>query len=144
MEIRRTPCDLGMARDCLACDSRNEMARFENEAFTIAHAGIAATIEHLSGWRCAGCGEIEFYADSAARYAAAGDRLVRHERQRQSNKLRRIRRKLGLSQIDAGRLTGGDHNAFSRQERGEASPLPAVFNLSRLLDKHPELFKDLG
>ncbi len=41
------------------------------------------------------------------------------------------------------RLTGGGHNAFSRYERGEAAPLPAVVNLFRLLDKHPELLKDL-
>jgi len=55
----------------------------------------------------------------------------------------RIRRKLGLSQVAAARLTGGGHNAFSRYERGEAAPLPAVVNLFRLLDKHPELLKDL-
>jgi HTH-type transcriptional regulator/antitoxin MqsA len=30
-----------------------------------------------------------------------------------------------------------------RYERGEATPLPAVVNLFRLLDKHPELLKDL-
>ena len=33
-------------------------------------------------------------------------------------------------------LTGGGHNAFSRYERGEAAPLPAVVNLFRLLDRH--------
>jgi HTH-type transcriptional regulator / antitoxin MqsA len=44
----------------------------------------------------------------------------------------------------AARLTGGGHNAFSRYERGEAVPLPAVVNLFRLLDKHPELLKDLA
>jgi hypothetical protein len=63
------------------------------------------------------------------------------DRERQSKEIRRIRRKLGLSQIAAARLTGGGHNAFSRYERGEA--MPAVVNLFRLLDKHPELLKDL-
>ncbi len=43
----------------------------------------------------------------------------------------------------AARLTGGGHNAFSRYERGEAAPLPAVVNLFRPLDKHPEMLKDL-
>lgn len=132
-----------MARDCVACESHSEMARFEDEAFTITHRDVTATIEHLSGWRCAACGEVEFDADSAERYATAGDRLVLRERERQSDELRRIRRKLGLSQKAAGRLTGGGHNAFSRYERGESSPLPAVINLFRLLDKHPELLKDL-
>jgi HTH-type transcriptional regulator/antitoxin MqsA len=88
-------------------------------------------------------GEVELDPDSARRYAAAGDRLVKRERQRQSREIRRIRRKLGLSQIAAARLTGGGHNAFSRYERGEATPMPAVLNLFPLLDKHPELLKDL-
>lgn len=118
------------------------MARFDGETFLVDHAGVSATVEGLSGWRC-GCGEIEFDPDSALRYAAAGDALVVQERQRQSADIRRIRRKLGLSQEAAARLTGGGHNAFSRYERGEATPMPAVVNLFRLLDRHPELLNDL-
>ena len=132
-----------MARKCLNCEARKGMMRFENETFMIEHAGMTATVEGLSGWRCGACGEVEFDADSARRYAAAGDELVRRDRERVAEEIRRIRRKLGLSQVAAARLTGGGHNAFSRYERGEAAPLPAVINLFRLLDKHPELLKDL-
>jgi len=119
------------------------MTRFEGETFTIRHAGMTAKVEGLSGWRCDACREVEFDAESARRYGAAGDELVLRERKRQSKEIRRIRRELGLSQAAAARLTGGGHNAFSRYERGEATPLPAVVNLFRLLDKHPELLKDL-
>jgi HTH-type transcriptional regulator/antitoxin MqsA len=119
------------------------MTRFDGETFTIDYAGMATAVEGLSGWRCGACGEVEFDADSARRYAAAGDALVLQERERQRKEIRRIRRKLGLSQVAAARLTGGGHNAFSRYERGEATPMPAVVNLFRLLDKHPELLKDL-
>jgi HTH-type transcriptional regulator/antitoxin MqsA len=119
------------------------MTHFKNETFTIDHAGLSARVEGLSGWRCDSCGEVEFDNESARRYAAAGDDLVLRERARQSQDIRRIRRKLGLSQVDAARLTGGGHNAFSRYERGEAMPMPAVINLFRLLDEHPELLKDL-
>jgi HTH-type transcriptional regulator/antitoxin MqsA len=119
------------------------MARFDNEAFVVEHAGLTAEIDNLSGWRCDACGEVEFDARSAKRYAAAGDRLVQEDRERQRQDIRRIRRKLGLSQVEAARLTGGGHNAFSRYERGEATPLPAVVNLFRLLDKHPDLLKEL-
>src|SRR5215471_17425274 len=115
----------------------------EGEAFTIAHAGETATVDGFSGWRCQACGEVEFDADSARRYAAAGDELVLRDRERQSKEIRRIRRKLGLTQAEAAQLTGGGHNAFSRYERGETTPLPAVINLFRLLDKHPGLLKDL-
>jgi HTH-type transcriptional regulator / antitoxin MqsA len=126
------------------CEARKGMTHFKNETFTIEHAGATTTVKGLSGWRCEPCGEVEFDAESARSYAAAGDELVLRDRQRQSKEIRRIRRKLGLSQVAAARLTGGGHNAFSRYERGEVAPMPAVLNLFRLLDKHPELLKDLA
>jgi len=69
--------------------------------------------------------------------------LVLRARRIAGKEIRRIRRKLGLSHPMAACLTGGGHNAFSRYERGEAIPLPAVVNLFKLLDKHPELLKEL-
>src|SRR5258708_3011065 len=132
-----------MARKCVHCGVNKSMVHFKNETFAIEHAGMSATVKGLSGWRCAECDEVEFDAESARRYAAAGDELVLQARERPSKEIRRIRRKLGLSQVAAARLTGGGHNAFSRYERGEAAPLPAVINLFRLLDKHPELLNDL-
>ena len=132
-----------MPRKCIQCESRKGMSYFEDETFSLDYAGIRTKIAGLSGWRCGRCGEVEFDAESARRYAAAGDELVLRERARQSKDIRRIRRKLGLSQVAAARLTGGGHNAFSRYERGEALPMPAVVNLFRLLDKRPELLRDL-
>jgi HTH-type transcriptional regulator/antitoxin MqsA len=132
-----------MARRCLNCEDRKGLTRFDGEAFIVEHAGWKVRVEGLSGWRCGACGEVEFDAESARRYAAAGDALVLRARERQSKEIRRIRRKLGLSQVAAARLTGGGHNAFSRYERGEVAPLPAILKLLRLLDKHPELLKDI-
>ena len=132
-----------MIRRCINCASRKGMTRFNHEAFTISHAGMTVMVDGLSGWRCGACAEVEFDSESAQRYAAAGDELVRRDREQQRKEIRRIRRKLGLSQTAAARLTGGGHNAFSRYERGEATPMPAVVNLFRLLDRHPELLKDL-
>ncbi|MGO9275436.1 MAG: type II toxin-antitoxin system MqsA family antitoxin [Terriglobia bacterium] len=132
-----------MKRKCVSCGTRNGLTHFEEETFTIRHAGMTVKVGGLSGWRCGACREVEFDAESARRYGAAGDELALRERKRQSKEIRRIRRELGLSQAAAARLTGGGHNAFSRYERGEVTPLPAVVNLFRLLDKHPELLKDL-
>jgi HTH-type transcriptional regulator/antitoxin MqsA len=117
--------------------------RFRDEAMNIAHNGVTSTVEGLSGWRCGACGDILFDADSAKRYAAAGDALVLRDREHQRSEIRRIRRKLGLSQAQASELTGGGPNAFSRYELGKANPMPAVVNLLRLLDKHPELLREL-
>ena len=132
-----------MARRCLNCEDRKALTRFDGEPLTVEYAGRKVKVEGLSGWRCGACGEVEFDAESARRYAAAGDALVLRDRERQSKEIRRIRRKLGLSQVEAARLTGGGHNAFSRYERGEVAPLPAVIKLFQLLDRHPELLKDI-
>jgi HTH-type transcriptional regulator/antitoxin MqsA len=116
---------------------------FKGETFRISHEGMSAEVKGLSGWRCSSCREIEFDQKSAKRYAAAGDKLVMTARAAERSEIRRIRRKLGLSQTMAAKLTGGGHNAFSRYERGEAAPLPAVVNLFRLLDRHPDLLEEL-
>lgn len=132
-----------MLPDCLKCGAADHRTRFSGETFTIKRDDAFTIVENLSGWRCDACGDVEFDAESAQRYAAAGDALILRERARQSQEIRRIRRKLGLSQVAAARLTGGGHNAFSRYERGEAVPMVAIVNLFRLLDKHPKLLKDI-
>ncbi len=129
-------------RFCGECGTPDPV-RFDGESFSVEHEGLTADVPGLSGWRCAACGEVEFDADSARCYAAADDDLVLRVREHERTEIRRIRRKLGLSQSMAARLTGGGHNAFSRYERGEAIPLPAVVNLFKLLDRHPELLKEL-
>ena len=116
---------------------------FKGETLRVSHKGMSAEVNGLSGRRCSSCGEIEFDQRSAKRYAAAGDKLVLQARTAQRSEIRRIRKKLGLSQAMAAELTGGGHNAFSRYERGESAPLPAVVNLFRLLDRHPDLLNEL-
>jgi len=70
-----------MPRRCFNCDSRREMTRFEGETFEIEYAGNTIRVDGLSGWRCDSCGEVDFDASSARRYAAAGDKLVLRERE---------------------------------------------------------------
>ena len=133
-----------MARTCVNCDGAKAMTRFEDETFPVKHAGTTIRVTGLSGRRCSICEEAVFDPDSARRYAEAGDILVLRNRECQAREIRRIRRKLGLSQVAAARLTGGGHNAFSRYERGEVAPMPAVVNLFRILDKHPELLREIA
>lgn len=58
--------------------------------------------------------------------------------------IRHIRKDvLKLTQEEAGRIFGGGKNGFSRYERGEVRPLPAVSNLLKILERHPEELKTL-
>lgn len=127
---------------CPRCGSR-EWEQFKGETFAISHCGLMAKEKGLAGWRCRSCDEVVFDKGSAKRYAAAGDELVLAARTAARAEIRRIRRKLRLTQAMAAKITGGGHNAFSRYERGETAPLPAVMNLLRLLDRHPELLREL-
>lgn len=133
---------MSVAKSCAECGSK-DMTVFRDRTFEIEHDGMSEAVTGLSGLCCGTCDEVVFDAESARRYAEAGDRLVMGARQRQQKEIRRIRRKLRLSQVEASRLTGGGHNAFSRYERGEVTPLPAVVNLLKLLDRHPDLLKEL-
>ena len=114
---------------------------FTGETFVL--DGVT-TLPDLSGERCDSCGEVYFDRESHNRYADASNALVLARRAEEQAELRRIRKRLRLSQVQAARLTGGGHNAFSRYERGEVRPAPSVMNLFKLLDKHPELLKELA
>jgi HTH-type transcriptional regulator/antitoxin MqsA len=104
--------------------------------------GETLTYEQPGDW-CTECGEaILSGEDMAATETLILDFMRRVDRL-QADELGCIRRKLKLTQKQAAALTGGGHNAFSRYERGEAKPLPAVMHLFRLLGRHPELLDEL-
>lgn len=52
--------------------------------------------------------------------------------------IRRIRRKLGLSQRDAGLVIGGGPNAFQKYEAGDIVASQAISSALRMLDAHPD------
>ena len=128
---------------CPACGSKDALAAFHDETWTARLDGLIRKVPHLSGERCRVCGEAFPDAESAMRYSAASDELVAQARLQAGQQLRRVRRKLGLSQAEAATIAGGGHNAFSRYERGQAQPVAAVFHLFELLDKHPDLLEEI-
>lgn len=131
-----------MKQQCGACGARR-MQRFDGESLVVEHRGLQQAVSGLGGLRCAACGDEVLDADSAQRYASVGDALVMQSREQDRCAIRRIRKRLGLTQAQAALLTGGGPNAFSRYETGKATPMPAVINLFRLLDAHPELLSEL-
>ena len=130
-----------MKHPCLNCE-QSEMVRGKKNAL-IEYRGRQAVVRMVDGWHCPVCGEIEFAGDEGERYADALDQLQETVDAEEAAELARIRKKLKLSQRRAAAIAGGGVNAFSRYENGKAKPVAAVFNLFRLLDKHPELIDEL-
>lgn len=99
-------------------------------------------LSEAKGAFCDHCadGFIEFDEAEEMAWLAFRDRIDAAE----AAELARIRKKLKLTQLEAAQLAGGGKNAFSRYERGQAKPVAAVLNLFRLLDKHPDLIKELA
>ncbi|MDE6458288.1 MAG: type II toxin-antitoxin system MqsA family antitoxin, partial [Muribaculum sp.] len=57
--------------------------------------------------------------------------------------IRRVRKKLRLSQREAGSLLKVGESAFDKYERGLVEPSGPTSQLLRLLDRHPELAEEL-
>jgi HTH-type transcriptional regulator/antitoxin MqsA len=131
-------------KQCFSCGTHDGLQHFEGRSFTIDFKKMTRQIGDISGYECRVCGEIEFDDGSAERYSVASDQLLIDCRQLMAAEMKRIRRKLKLSQKEAVKLlSGGGHNAFSRYERAELAPPQPLFMLMRLLDRHPHLLDDV-
>jgi HTH-type transcriptional regulator / antitoxin MqsA len=130
-----------MPRECLNCGKG--ILRHAVKDVPYEYKGHATVVPRVSGWHCPHCHEVEFGAGEGRRFAKAIKSIAAEIDAQEAAELARIRKKLKLTQLEAARITGGGANAFSRYERGKARPLPAVTNLFRLLDRHPELLDEL-
>lgn len=68
---------------------------------------------------------------------------ARVEKLLEPQEIKRIRKKLGLTQVEAGELLGGGPRAFQKYESGDALPSRAICTALRLLDKDPAGLKVL-
>lgn len=53
-------------------------------------------------------------------------------------RVKAVRKKLDLTQEEAGRIIGGGRRAFQKYERGTMEPSEAAVGLLEILDRHPE------
>ena len=130
-----------MTRECLNCGRGRLKHATKDVAFE--YKGHKTVVPRVSGWHCPNCHEVEFDAGEGVRFAEAIKRIAADVDAQGAAELVRIRKKLKLTQQEAAKITGGGPNAFSRYENGKAKPLPAVTNLFRLLNRHPELLEEL-
>ncbi|WP_457968120.1 type II toxin-antitoxin system MqsA family antitoxin [Pseudomonas sp. R4-84] len=133
-------------QQCVSCGTLEAMHHFQGRTFAVDYKQVTRQVSDTAGWECRVCGEIEFDhdTDSAERYSKASDLLLEDYALAIGAEIKRIRRKLHLTQKDAVKLlSGGGHNAFSRYERGEVAPAQSLFVLMRLLDRHPHLMAEV-
>jgi HTH-type transcriptional regulator/antitoxin MqsA len=69
---------------------------------------------------------------------AESERTFEELRAAYSTHVRRIRKRLRLTQEEAGRLIGGGRRAFQKYESGIMPPSDAAVALIEILDRHPE------
>ncbi len=114
---------------------REEQYEYRSRSITIAVAGDY----------CAACGEGIHTADQTEAYLATVKQF-RTEVDAEPLppvEIKRIRKRLRLTQRQAGELLGGGIRAYSQYERGVTRPGKAADTLLRLLDRHPELLEEL-
>ena len=104
---------------------------------TINYKGLSATFD-MPGWYCA-CGE----GVVTGKDMDVSDRHLNLLKAQAENlvlpsDVRRIRKKLGLNQQDAGQLLGGGPSAFNKYEKGQVLPSKAISNLLRVLEAVPD------
>ena len=112
--------------------------------FTINYQGHSKTFD-MPGWYPANdeC-EATFTQDDLKVYDKAIKKLkAKAEHLLLPNEIRSIRKRLKLTQIQAGLLLGGGKRAFQKYESGDVIPSRAISNLLRLLSNNPSLLKTL-
>jgi HTH-type transcriptional regulator/antitoxin MqsA len=110
---------------------------------TIAYKDRSITFQ-MPGWYCDECGESIHTAEDMKVSDRALHRLkARSEGLLEPEDIRRIRKKLKLSQVAAGEMIGGGPRAFQKYEAGDLLPSRAISSALVLLDNAPEGLRKL-
>lgn len=125
---------------CHACNKGVLKQKTKPQVFT--YKGKSIILEQSGLW-CDACEEGILSGEDIAKtekafnkFKSKVDGLLRPA------EIRHIRKDvLKLSQAEAGKIFGGGKNGFSRYERGETKPLPAISNLLKMFERHPEDLK---
>jgi len=110
---------------------------------TLAYGGRSLTLHAMRGEFCSHCGEGVWDEESYRRYTEAQEGLIRTVKGDVGADIRRIRKKLKLTQSELASLFGVGKMAFSRYERGESRPPAPLIKLLKLIDRHPNLLSEM-
>jgi len=105
---------------------------------TLEHRGLAQTFA-MPGWYSDASEEgLHTEADMKVSDRVLNRLKARAEGLLEPEDIRRIRKRLGLSQVGAGELIGGGPRAFQKYEAGDLLPSRGVSSALALLDHDPE------
>ncbi len=126
---------------CPACGGK--MTRAIQDLHYV-YKGVHLVVPALDALVCDVCREALFATpEDGARYDAAIRTHIAAVNLNSAPDLRAIRKRLKLTQAEAGRIFGGGVTAFSRYERGEVKPPVALVKFFQVLDRHPDLLAEL-
>lgn len=110
---------------------------------TLTYHGHSKTFA-MPGWYPADNDEGTFTDEDMKVYDRALNQIkAEAENLLQPEDIRSIRKKLKLTQVQAGTILGGGKKAFQKYESGEILPSRAISNLLKLLSLQPSLLKSL-
>lgn len=109
------------------------------------YKGESTLIPALTGDFCPACGEAIFDRDQGDRYSELVGQFQRQVNAAFVNPdyIAKVRKQLDLDQRQAAEIFGGGVNAFSRYETGKTKPPLALVKLLKVLERHPELLKEV-
>ncbi len=105
---------------------------------TLSYKGHSTNVD-MPGWYCEHCGESIHSGEDMAVSDKTLNRLKAEvEGLLLPEAVRRIRKRLKLTQKEAGSIIGGGPNAFQKYETGEILVSKAITSALILLDRNPE------
>ena len=126
---------------CPACGHAEMISKTQDE--TLSYGSQSLTLHAMRGEFCPVCGEGVWATESYRRYTEAQAALLRAVKGDVSGEIRRIRKNLKLTQAQLAEVFGVGKVAFSRYERGETRPPAPLVKLLRILERHPDLLKEM-
>ncbi|KID01460.2 YgiT-type zinc finger protein [Hafnia alvei] len=128
---------------CPECGSKNTIKDYRDIPFT--YKGQSTVVKAVGADWCLDCGEGVIFKEESLRIDSI---LAEFNKQVNASIIDpeyvvAMRKKLNLSQSEAGEIFSGGVNAFSRYETGKALPHVSTIKLLKLLDKYPELLEEI-
>ena len=127
---------------CPTCGNPVMISKIQDE--TLCYGGQSLTLHAMKGDFCLECSEGVWDEDSYRRYTEAQTAIIRAVKDDVSADIRRIRKKLKLTQTELSEVVGIGKVAFSRYERGETKPPGPLVKLLKLVEMHPDLLAEMS